>query len=84
MGVCLPSRPHSHQGEEYGVLKYNFYCHRVGAKAQLILEGRGSGSELPARTSLMAQTVKNLPTTQDPGLIPGLGRSPGGGHGNPL
>ena len=21
---------------------------------------------------------------EDPGLIPGLGRSPGGGHGNPL
>ena len=32
--------------------------------------------------------VKNLPAnagdTRDTGLIPGLGRSPGGGHGNPL
>ena len=32
--------------------------------------------------------VKNLPTNagdiRDSGLIPGLGRSPGGGHGNPL
>ena len=29
--------------------------------------------------------VKNLPATQENlGLIPGLGRSPGGGHGNPL
>ena len=32
--------------------------------------------------------VKNLPTnaggTRDMGLIPGLGRSPGRGHGNPL
>jgi len=32
--------------------------------------------------------VKNLPTNardvRDTGLIPGLGRSPGGGHGNPL
>ena len=32
--------------------------------------------------------VKNLPAkagdVRDPGLIPGLGRSPGGGHGNPL
>ena len=31
---------------------------------------------------------KNLPTsaedTTDEGLIPGLGRSPGGGHGNPF
>ena len=32
--------------------------------------------------------VKNLPAnagdTRDTGLIPGSGRSPGGGHGNPL
>ena len=32
--------------------------------------------------------VKNLPANvgdlKDTGLIPGLGRSPGGGHGNPL
>ena len=32
--------------------------------------------------------VKNLPVSEgdagDVGLIPGLGRSPGGGHGNPL
>ena len=29
--------------------------------------------------------VKNPPaSTGDPGLIPGLGRSPGGGNGNPL
>ena len=36
----------------------------------------------------MALVVKNLPTSagdiRDMGLIPGLGRSPGGGHGNPL
>ena len=32
--------------------------------------------------------IKNLPASagdiRDTGLIPGLGRSPGGGHGNPL
>ena len=32
--------------------------------------------------------VKNLPANagdvRDTGLVPGLGRSPGGGHGNPL
>ena len=28
--------------------------------------------------------VKNLPIMQDLGLIPRLGRSPGGGYGNPL
>ena len=32
-----------------------------------------------------ASLVKNLPTVAgDAGLIPGLGRSPGGGNGNPL
>ena len=34
------------------------------------------------RTSLVAQTVKHLPTTQ--GSIPGSGRSPGEGNRNPL
>ena len=36
----------------------------------------------------MVLVLKNLPAnagdTGDTGLIPGLGRSPGGGHGNPL
>ena len=36
----------------------------------------------------MALVVKNLPANagdiRDAGLIPGSGRSPGGGHGNPL
>ena len=38
--------------------------------------------------SQVAQWVKNLPASagdlRDVGLIPGSGRSPGGGHGNPL
>ena len=37
---------------------------------------------------LLAQVVKNLPKnagdTRDSGLIPGSGRSPGGGNDNPL
>ena len=33
----------------------------------------------------MAETIKNLPAnTGDPSSIPGLGRSPGEGNGNPL
>ena len=36
----------------------------------------------------MVLVVKNLPVNagdvRDMGSIPGLGRSPGGGHGNPL
>jgi len=38
--------------------------------------------------SQVALVVKNLPASaediRDAGLIPGPGRSPGGGHGNPL
>ena len=40
------------------------------------------------RASQVAQVVKKPPANagdvRDMGLIPGLGRSPGGGHGNPL
>ena len=40
------------------------------------------------RASQVAPVVKNPPgsakDTRDVGLIPGLGRSPGDGHGNPL
>ena len=36
-------------------------------------------------TSLVAQMVKNLPANAvDSGLIPGLGKDPGEGNGNPL
>ena len=39
------------------------------------------------RTSQVALMVKNLPANagnlREMGLIPGSGRSPGGGHGNP-
>ena len=40
------------------------------------------------QASQVALVVKNLPTNagdiRDTGLYPELGRSPGGGHGNPL
>ena len=39
-------------------------------------------------SSHVVLVVKNLPANEgdirDKGLIPGLGRSPGGGHGSPL
>ena len=45
-------------------------------------------SELLLRASQVALVVKNLPANagdaRDAGSVPGLGRSPGGGHGNPL
>ena len=34
------------------------------------------------RTSLVAHTVKCLPTAGNPGSVPGLGRSLGEGNGN--
>ena len=36
------------------------------------------------RASLVAQMMKRLPAESDPGSIPGLGKSPGVGNGNPL
>ena len=42
----------------------------------------------PEKRALVVQLVKNPPAnagdTRDAGSIPGLGRSPGEGHGNPL
>ena len=42
----------------------------------------------PKWASKVALVVKNIPANagniRDVGLIPGSGRSPGGGHGNPL
>ena len=47
----------------------------------------GTGSNT-GRASQVVLVVKNLPANvgdiRDSGLIPGSGRSPGGGHGNPL
>ena len=36
------------------------------------------------QAALVAQTVVSAYNAGDPGLIPGLGRSSRGGHGNPL
>ena len=46
------------------------------------------GKSVEAAASQMVLVVKNLPANagdvRDVGSIPGLGRFPGGGHGNPL
>ena len=36
------------------------------------------------QTSLVSQKIESACNEGDLGLIPGLGRCPGGGHGNPL
>ena len=47
-----------------------------------------AGRSVSPWASQVALVVKNLTANagdiRDPGWIPGLGRSPGGGHGNPL
>ena len=51
-------------------------------------EGRTGKAEWGRLCSLLARAAKNLPASagdiKDVGLIPGLGKSPVGGHGNPL
>ena len=37
-----------------------------------------------SQISLVAQMVESACNVGDVGSVPGLGRSPGGGHGNPL
>ena len=50
--------------------------------------GHKVGHNLAHTASLVMLVVKNLPADaryiRDVDLIPGLGRFPGGGHGNPL
>ena len=61
--------------------------HFTLTKAQLSLDAEFSTVKVkysPARSSLVAQTVKNRPAMQETHSIPGLGGSTGGGHGNPL
>ena len=54
----------------------------------LMDEGVCVGDWAHSRASQVALVVKNPPANagdiRDMGSIPGLGRSPGGGHGNPL
>ena len=49
-------------------------------------EGKWLDDEMhTTKASLVAQRLKHLPAMRwDPGLIPGSGRSPGEGNGNPL
>ena len=51
-----------------------------------VLEGLNSVMWVKhSRASLVAQPVKNPPANAgNPGSVPGLGKSPGQGHGNPL
>ena len=67
----MPSSRRSSQPREQ-TLVYSIYLHcQVGYEV--------------GQASLLAQMVKNPPTNAgDPGSIPGSGRFPGGGHGNPL
>ena len=49
------------------------------------VNGPNSPVNIQPMASLVAQIVKNLPAgAGDVGSIPGLGRSPGEGKGNPL
>ena len=49
---------------------------------------RGTEAVCLGRASQVAVVVKNQPANagdaRDSGLVPGSGRSPGGGHSNPL
>ena len=61
-----------------------------GDSGSIIRSGRSSGKGIGyphqySWASLVAQVIKNLPAMGgDLGLIPGLGRCPGGRHGNQL
>ena len=59
-----------------------------GTTFQIQIENINKLDYVPQRASQVILMVKNplanAGDVRDPGSIPGLGRSPGGGHGNPL
>ena len=69
------------QPEELGTEKFCFSLTKC-------IDDQSSIIQLVRWASQVALVVKNLPANEadvrDVGLIPGLGRSPGGGNGNPL
>ena len=55
---------------------------RVPGLSQLYLDNTKDGASLVAL--MIRKTPANAGDVRDMGSIPGLGRSPGGGHGNPF
>ena len=56
----------------------------MGSQSQTQLSTHTHSNYHQSWASLVAQLVKNLCSAGDLGLIPGLGRSPGEGNGDPL
>ena len=56
----------------------------MGSQSQTQLSTHIHSNYRQSWASLVAQLVKNLCSAGDLGLIPGLGRSPGEGNGDPL
>ena len=77
--IVRKTRENSHEKVPHGLYIHSFLCHHLsfyGNPAQY------------SWASLMVLVVKNPPANAgditDAGLIPGLGKSPEGGHGNPF
>ena len=69
-------------------LLYWRLTHVVEFVGLLVCSSKFATVPSPCRASQVALVVKNLPANsrdkRDMGSVPGLGRSPGGGHDNPL
>ena len=74
------------QGVQVRFLVGDPICHAAWPKDKQKI--KLSSHHVVPGTSQVSLLVKNLPVNagdvRDMGLIPGSGRSPGGGHGNPL
>ena len=71
--VLLPGEPHGQRS----LAGYSPWGHKRVGHDRASYRGRKKGLSSKESTC-------NAGDTGDAGLIPGLGRSPGGGHGNPL
>ena len=85
---CLPLT-FRRDGRGRGLEGVHPFYDTVGSDCQMVLKGKAPGDPLQnfcgLGSSLVAQEVKRLPIMRvEPGSIPGSGRSPGEGTGNPL
>ena len=64
--------------------KVIWYSHLFKKNPQFVVIHTVKGFDTVNKASLVALVVESASNVGDPGLIPGLGRSPGEGNGNPL
>ena len=85
---CMKVKSESEVAQSCPSLRDPMDCSLPGSSFHGIFQAKGTGVGCHCLLREVVLVVKNPPANtgdiRDRGLIPGLGRSPGGRHGNPL